>query len=363
MPEKKREVKLLLNKTWEKSPISFCLSPIPNISADFLKLSFLSFYFVASMISKLLVFRFRQLLRMLRGIGVVYLILVFVLLFGGIMGAIEQLVKSDAPALGLLGIFFVFFIHLNRKDIGFLSKLDIFTPKLFAAEYLISLLPLSLTFIFSENYGAAILQNAGLILISFIKPISGFSGGFSSRLDFKMLFRQAFEARSYLRQFVIPLGLVYVFLLGTAMFVAPAILAAFFIAITFAAFFDEVESKELFEVFHFKKGILTSKIQTYLGLYFSLMIPHILLFLVLHFEYWYLLLAALFFGSTVILFNIFYRYAQFTPYRRRVYNSTANSFFIFSILVPFFYPVTLVYLLIYWRRARKNIQFYYAKNK
>jgi hypothetical protein len=131
----------------------------------------------------------------------------------------------------------------------------------------------------------------------------------------------------------------------------------------FASFFDEVESKELFEVFHFQKGILTSKIKLYLGLYFLLMIPHILLFLILHFQYWYLLLAALFFGTTLILFNIFYRYAQFTPYRRRVYNSTANSLFVFSILIPFFYPVTLIYLLIYWLKARKNIRFYYAENE
>ena len=152
-------------------------------------------------------------------------------------------------------------------------------------------------------------------------------------------------------------------LLGTGMFVAPGLLAALLISFTFAAFFDEVESKELFEVFHFKKGILKSKIKIYLGLYYLLLIPHILLFLLLHFQYWYLLLAALFLGTTLILFNIFYRYAQFTPYRRRVYNSTANSLFIFSILIPFFYPVTLIYLLIYWLKARKNIRFYYAENK
>ncbi len=315
------------------------------------------------MISKLLIFRFRQLYRMLREIGVIYLVVALILVFGLVMGIIEQVFNSDSPAIGLIGILLASFIHLNRKDGNFLSKLDISTAKLFAAEYLIFFLPLTTIFLFSGNYGAVFIQNIGLLLLCFVKPVSFINSSYSNRLDLKFISSQAFEARSFFRRFFIPLALVYVFLLGTGMFVAPGLLATLLLSFTFISFFDEVESKELFEVFHFKKGILTSKIQIYLGLYYLLMIPHVLLFLILHFQYWYLLLAALFLGTTVILFNIFYRYAQFTPYRRRVYNSTANSLFIFSIIIPFFYPVTLIYLLIYWLKARKNIRFYYAENK
>ena len=315
------------------------------------------------MISKLLIFRFRQLYRMLYEIGIIYLVVAFLLIFGLLMGGIEQLVNSQSPSFGLFGILIGFSIHLNRKDGHFLSKLDISIVKLYAAEYLVSFLPLTATFLFSGNYGAAIIQNAGLIFLCFFKPLSGSKGGFSSKLDLKLISSRAFEARAFFRQFFIPVIFVYVLLLGTGMFVAPGILAALLISFMFPSFFDEVESKELFEIFHFQKGILTSKIQMYLSFYFSLMLPHILLFLVLHLQYWYLLLAALFFGTTLILFNIFYRYAQFTPYRRRVYNSTANSLFIFSIIIPFFYPVTLIYLLIYWLKARRNIRFYYAENK
>ena len=315
------------------------------------------------MISKLLIFRSKQLYRMLREIGVIYLVVAFLLVFGLLMGGIEQMVLSQSPSFGLFGILMASFIHLNRKDGRFLSKLDISTPKLFAAEYLVSFLPLTMIFLYSGNYKAAVLQNIGTLMLCFVKPLSGSKSGFSSGLDLKLISLNAFEARSYLRQFFIPLVFVYVLLLGTAMFMGPALLAGLLIAMTFAAFFDEVESKELFEVFHFKNGILNHKIRIYLGLYFVLMAPHILLFLIIHFQYWYLLLASLFLGSTLILFNIFYRYAQFTPYRRRVYNSTANSLFIFSMIIPFFYPVTLIYLLIFGLKARKNIRFYYAENK
>lgn len=315
------------------------------------------------MISKLLLFRFRQLYRMLREIGVFYLVFAFFLMFGLLMGALDQIVKSQSVAFGFLGILLGFFIHINRKDAAFLSMLSVFTPKLFAAEYLIGFFPLTLVFILSGNFGAAVFQNTGLLLCCFIKPLDHSTNTYVSDMDVKFLTLKAFEARSYIRQFFIPLVFVYVLLLTTAMFVAPALLAALLISFTFAAFFDEVEGKELFEVFHFRKGILTSKIQLYLGLYFLLLLPHILLFLILHLQYWYLLLAALFSGTSLILFSIFYRYAQFTPYRRRVYNSTAISLFIFSIIIPFFYPVTLIYLLIYWLKARKNIRFYYAENK
>ena len=208
-----------------------------------------------------------------------------------------------------------------------------------------------------------IVLNVGLTIVAFMKPLAAGNGNFINRMDFKFLPLRLFEARSYLRRFFIPMVLVYLILLVLAKFTAPALLMAFFIAITFAAFFDEIENKELFEAFHFKKGILSYKIKLYLGLYLALMLPHAVLFLAFHFQYWYLLLAALFLGTTLILFNIFYKYAAYTPYRRRVYNSTANSLFTVSIIIPFFYPVTLIYLIIYGLRARKNIKNYYAENQ
>ena len=257
------------------------------------------------MISKLLIFRFRQLFRMLREIGAAYLIVVFILLFGALMGGIEQLVASQNPSFGLFGIMIALAIHLNRKDGRFLTKLQVSTYKLFAAEYLLLTVPLALLFLYSGNYLAILIQSIGVVLLSFIKPFMSEKGGLTSRLDFGWISPKAFEAKSYFRKNLIPIGFIYVLLLGTAKFVAPALLAALLIAITFTAFFDEVESKELFECFHFKKGILQSKIKVYLGLYYMLLIPHAVLFLVLHFQYWYLLLAAVFLGTTLSPFQYF----------------------------------------------------------
>ncbi len=318
--------------------------------------------FLQNMILKVLIFRFRQLYRMLLEVGLIYIILAALLVFGLLMNAVERLVNAQSPWFGLLGIFIAALIHFQRKDAGFLSRLEVRLPLLYFAEYLILLLPLALLFILGGNYFAAILQTAGLLALGFLQPFSKSPESMAGRLDLKLLPLKAFEARSFLRQYFFASLAGYFLMFALGVFIAPALLAALFVAMAIASFFDEVESKELFEVIHFEKGILTGKVRSYLGLYFVLMAPHALLFLVLHFQYWYLLLAALFVGANLILFNIFYRYAHFSPYRRRVYHAVANSLFLMSVIIPFFYPVTLVYLLIYWLKARKNIKFYYVEN-
>jgi len=118
---------------------------------------------------------------------------------------------------------------------------------------------------------AILVQSLGACIIAFLPnpEISGHS--FSNMLDFKMLPPSLFEVKSNLRRYAIPLVLVYV-----------------------------------------------------LGLVL-LMLPYIILFLILHLQYWYIMLAVLFLGSTLILFNIFYKYAHYSPHRRRVYNSMGCS--------------------------------------
>jgi len=181
-------------------------------------------------------------------------------------------------------------------------------------------------------------------------------------MDFGIIPKELFEAKSYLRRFGIPMIVIYVLGLLAAQYITAVMTVVVLTALLFTSFFDEIEDKALFEAIHFRKGILTLKIRHYLGLYLAILLPYVILFLYWHLAYWYLILVALFLGSTLILFNIFYKYAHYSPHRRRVYNSMANSMFFFAIIIPFFYPVTLLYLIYYWRKARKNIDLYYAKN-
>ncbi len=314
------------------------------------------------MIPRILDFRLRQIGRMLKEIGAVYFVLLILVCFGFFMGLVDSLVKSQTPFMGLIGVLIVGSIHFSRKDGSFLKKLQINRPKLYAVEYILLTLPITFAFLGGPNFGAIGVQILGVILLAFLPNPELEGKSFSNTLDFKFLPKETFEARSYLRRYIIPIALLYIVGLITAKYVAMPLLVIILTALFFTSFFDEVESKLLFEAIHFKKGILWSKVRSYLGLFYLLLSPHIIVFLIVHTHYWYILLAGLFVTSTVIVFNIFYKYASFSPYRRRVYNSTVNAIFFGFAMVPFLYPVTLLYLIYYYRKARKNIQLYYAEN-
>lgn len=304
---------------------------------------------------QLLVFRIKQIQRLLQHAGLWYLLFVLVVAFGVVIGAINAVLHSESASFGLLGLLLVGNLHFSRKDTGFLQQIQINRPKLYCAEYLLLTVPIALAFLIGGNWGALGIQTLGIILLSFV-PVVNFAGkNWQNRLKLSFIPLVAFELKSFLRQYFLIGVATYVLALGLSYFVAAALVFAIVLAASWAPLFDEVEGKDLFELFDEKGGILRAKLRIYLSLYLVLLIPHIALFLILHGVYWYLLLAAIFLGMTIIVFNIVYKYAHYSSYRRRIYNSMVNSVFLLATLVPFFYPITLLYLLWYWRKAQKNI--------
>ncbi len=314
------------------------------------------------MIGRILDFRLRQIIRLFKEIGAIYIVLLILVCLGFFLGLVEALIRSETMLMGLIGIMIIASVHFSRKDAGFLRMLELDRKKLYVAEYILLTLPMAIAYLVGGNFGAILFQTIGVLFIAMLPNPEISSHSFTNRLDLNFLPKAAFEAKSQLRRFAIPLGLLYIICLLTSKFLTVAIVFILLIALFFTSFFDEVEGKDLLEAIHFKSGILTAKVKTYLGLYYLLCIPFMVSFFIFHLEYWYLLLAVLFLGSTVILFNIFYKYAHYGPHRRKVYNSMANSIFFGSILIPFFYPITLLYLIFYWRKARKNIRMYYAED-
>lgn len=312
------------------------------------------------MIGRILDFRLRQFGRILKEIGAGYFILLALVCFGFFMGIVETLVKNDSIWMGLVGAMIAASIHFSRKDLFFLKQLGISSKKLFFLEYLLLNIPLIAALVFGGNYLGVLILFISVFILSLIPTPEIEGKSFANSMDFNWLPGKVFEAKSYLRKFVFPLALVYLIGLLTAKFIAAPIVLILILALTFTGFFEEIENKDLFESMHFTGGILFNKCKQYLSLYLFLSLPFILLFLFFNMQYWYILLAALFIGSTLILFNIVYKYAHYSPYRKRVYNSTVNGIFIVFAIVPFTYPVTLLYLIYYWRKASINLKRYYA---
>lgn len=314
------------------------------------------------MVGQIIDLRLRQLARIFREIGPVYIVLLLLVCTGFFLGLIDSLLKSTSPWMGLLGVFIIASVHFSRQDTTFLKKLNLYRPFLYLPEYFLLTLPFVMIYLSGGNLQAILVQSLGILLVSFLPNPELNGQSFSNTLDFKWLPLALFEARSYLRRFGALLLVVYLVGLFFTQYETVVMLMVVLTAMVFTAFFDEVEDKAILEAFHFRKGILKTKIEAYLGLYLILLLPYSILFLIQHSQYWYILLVGVFVGMTLILFNIFYKYAHYAPHRRRINNAMANSIFFVAVIIPFFYPVTLLYLFYYYRKARKNIQLYYAKN-
>ncbi len=307
-------------------------------------------------------FRWRQCGRMLKAIGIGYLIFALVLCLGLILATINSLMQSQEASIGLLGVLGIGYLHLQRRDGHFLQQMMIPIRRVYIAEYLLLSIPWFMIFTAAGNAGAFVVQAIGAVGLAWLPNGQRTSTGWQQRLGLSWIPLAWFEWRAYLRRSFLAATLLYILCLALSPFIAAPLLLVLAIGIYFMGVFDGCENKELFESFHLRSGIIHRKVAIYLSCFSVLVTPPSILFLLFHFDYWYLLLVALVLSSSTIIFNILYKYAHYTPYRRRIYNSTVNSVFIFSILVPFFFPVTVLYILYYWRKARKNIQYYYARN-
>ena len=92
--------------------------------------------------------------------------------------------------------------------------------------------------------------------------------------------------------------------------------------------------------------------------------PHYLLFLFFHTAYWYLLLTAIIVAFLLFCVCLFYKYAGFSPGRILVNHQiilALSLVALFSPLMPVFLPGLLIYLVVLWRRAYKNLEYYYAE--
>ena len=253
------------------------------------------------------------------------------------------------------------FLHLQRKDYDFLRKLDIKPFYIFLVEYHIFTLPISLLlFLLLGKWLAFILIHIGLFGIAWIPPLAGHRKlAKSFRLNFLPV--EAFELKAGIRQYWYVLGLFYFPGIALAKFVAAPLISIVLFGLMGASFYEQIESRVLAEQFYFNTNWLAKKSWIQIRVFLLLHMPHSIAFLIFHSQLWYLLLVALLAGILLLLFAMYYKYAGFLPNRTRVYNQTAFGFYIIGFLIPFFFPVSLFYLVLYYQRAKKRLNYFYQE--
>lgn len=302
-----------------------------------------------SLVLKILIFRLKQLWRLLKQVGFVRIVLLAIILAGFLVFELPGLISGNGLLAVLIYPLIILPIHLLRKDQAFLRKLDLPKEVIFAGEYHFLILLYSLFLVYFQQWLAIFLGHLLITIILFL-PSAKLEKKYQDNSPFiKWIPVNLFEWRSYLRQrkFFLLFGFAFIALLSSyavAMSVAILILVA-----SFSEAFTHLESKELIEAYPRNSNFLWSKSKDHSTFIHLLFLPFYALFLFFHLELWYILVLILIIIECSICFCLFYKYSWFGYSKSEIHNQI--PFVIFFISTILFFPIGIAFLYFYWKKA------------
>ncbi len=287
------------------------------------------------------------------------LILLFFL--GMVLARANTLEPPQTYVLGFVLITLLASLHTVRKDKAFLHLLDFPTYPLYLVEYHLLASPVYSILLFKQDW---IVLAVTCLLVSIIPLLDHIplhsrikiTQGGATGLSFIPV--EAFEWKSGLRKHGLLIGLLY--LLAIVLFQYPFVALLVIVVFTFlvTTFYNESEPRQMLEAFALPpRQLLWMKWKLQLKLFWIGCLPLALIFLINIPEYWYVLPVWIVVCSVIQLLSINLKYTFYEPGL-----SLNNDIFMFiyflSLFVPFFFPVPLVMMLRYYRRAHLNLQTY-----
>ena len=312
-------------------------------------------------LSTILYLRIKQAWRATASVGLILLLVglpLIVILSLGVFAASE-----DGWYISFIFTATIYGIHFSRSDRQHLNSIG-YSPRLvFVAEYLcLALILGGVNYFLVGNY-LNLLAMLGIAVLGGISPQANFRQ-VKSKLFFpaNWLPFECFEWRAGIRKngwlmiLILIIGLLFAHR-------SPAVTLVAIVLINFisTSWYKDFETYEMF-IRYSKDGlVLRKKIDWQLILSLYVMLPLSIFFLIHFISLWYLLLVVIIFSFAINIFSICYKYAGYHPSRVRTESDLAVAIFSLCVFVPFFAPITLVYLTIYYFRAKKNIRIQYAE--
>jgi hypothetical protein len=261
----------------------------------------------------------------------------------------------DAAAISGIWTFLIVLIHAKRPDKNFLH-INLYSNKLICSvEYIILSIPLVI---------CLWLQQQGLLSICLVFTILG--AGFI-KIDLKRRPKTLntclqqyipsgmYEWKAGVRQSFFPLIIVWVLGLSTSFFVASIPVAMLIIGLLISDFYKANESWQI--LLSCQKNavkILYYKIKQHFIVYTIIHLPFFILFLIFHFELWYIPVIEFIILLSIHIFCILLKYAFYSPDR-----SAINPFFhltgLLIGLIPFTTPLLYLFSGYLFMKARTNL--------
>jgi len=311
------------------------------------------------LIIKIIRLHLLQAIRFIRETG--FILLIAILVSVGFIFQVIDAIRSLNWVYTLgIGVILVTSTHFSRKDLRFLSKITSRSMQMrmiLLAEYLLILSPLILLFLITGPWqnGLALFLTP---LIALVLPTRSFY--LTERKQKKSLNWipiQLFELKLHIEKNKPGYAILYVLSLLSPFHIAFFILGIFFLSTMIMTAFSVYEPKELL---HWEPHFLKKKIQQN-GLFIAkAMAPTFALASIFHFTQWPLLLYLLLIPLLTTFLGLLYKYARLTPIFHQPPNSSILTLFLMLLFLPGGILIHLGYSIFLLRKARKNLQYYYA---
>ena len=307
------------------------------------------------LIIQILLIRIKQLFRSLKEGGLIRVIFLFGFIAFAMFYIYNLLSKNSVSYFVLSGIIVsIFALHYLRKDKRFLKKITNNYIFVYFVEYLIIVIPFIIFFIILNKFILLLIIFPAIFLIC----LTNFSIPKYSLNNFIIRFIPShfFEWKSGVRKNFIFLISLIILGLGLSFFVATVPIFLFLFTIIVSSFFQEAESRDIIEINNFTpKKFLFKKIKDNVLLYSLISALFIILFLIFHYKYWYIIVAEYIISVSIIVFSIVQKYSLYRPNISLKSHMVMVSIAQIGYFVPFIIPVIWVMGIYYFFKAKQNL--------
>lgn len=315
------------------------------------------------MISYILYLRFKQLIRFINEIGLFRLLFLLPFIFV-LFYAIYSAFKSENYNNLILSAYLLFIlsVHLKRKDKKFLILIcKNYNTKylIFFTEYFILFIPIYIILLFTGKFLLLVLSIALLALIPLINISKTFNYKKINIINLSFLPKILYEWIYGLKSSWFILIPVYILSIIFVKYSITMPISAAFFGLYFTSFYLQCEPQNFIELFELPPvKFLFKKICTHVLIYWIIIFPLAIISLIFNTDIWKVSIYILV-SITILQINaILLKYSIYRP------NMSINNSFIivfllfFSILIPFLAPIPIVFLLIYFYKAKNNLKIY-----
>ena len=328
------------------------------------------------MITTFIKIRLLQFFRLLKGIGLLRIIIVLLILWFTTYMLFHFLILPENTVKSLIAIgLFLLSLQVSRNDKHFI-KTTIKNPySIYLGEYLLLILPFLVIWIVYSNWigvGLLILiilliplisinlklRYLGSVIKFLIYPFnSNLNSKFKVRLPFISI--SSFEWISEIRRNLILLIPVYLFILAFSFKPNVAVVGLIFLSILISGFYYYGEPREFVELFAKNpRDFILRKILINLKQLIILFAPILIIAIIFQTHTWYYLIGAIIISFLIQVLTIIFKYGLFEENANLNRNSIIVFLNILFVIMPMFLPVPIIMGIMYYKKARENLKKY-----